>query len=114
MTLTRVFFFQAEDGIRYVAVTGVQTCALPIFGRDQLPHLEVTRTVARRFNTRYRPTFTEPRALISEAPAVLGADGHKMSKSRGNAIALRDSADTTAAIIKGFKTDSERHITFDP
>jgi tryptophanyl-tRNA synthetase len=74
----------------------------------------VTRTVARRFNTRYRPTFTEPRALISEAPAVLGADGHKMSKSRGNAIALRDSADATAAIIKGFKTDSQRHITFDP
>ncbi|GAA1994070.1 tryptophan--tRNA ligase [Catenulispora subtropica] len=83
-------------------------------GRDQLPHLEVTRTVARRFNTRYRPVFTEPRALISDAPSVLGADGAKMSKSRGNTIPLRASADETAALIKGFKTDADRHITYDP
>src|SRR5215472_18306089 len=61
-------------------------------GRDQLPHLEVTRTVARRFNTRYAPVFTEPRALISNAPSVLGSDGAKMSKSRGNTIALAASA----------------------
>ncbi|NUR60991.1 MAG: tryptophan--tRNA ligase [Catenulispora sp.] len=83
-------------------------------GRDQLPHLEVTRTVARRFNTRYRPLFTEPRALISDAPSVLGSDGAKMSKSRGNTIALRATADETAAVIKGFKTDPDRHITYDP
>ena len=83
-------------------------------GRDQLPHLEVTRTVARRFNTRYAEVFTEPRALISEAPLLLGADGTKMSKSRGNTIALQAGADETAAAIRGFKTDAERHITFDP
>jgi tryptophanyl-tRNA synthetase len=83
-------------------------------GKDQLPHLEVTRTVARRFNTRYAPVFTEPRALISGAPSVLGSDGAKMSKSHGNAIALQATADETAAIIKGFKTDTDRHITFDP
>ena len=83
-------------------------------GRDQLPHLEVTRTVARRFNTRYAPVFTEPRALISDAPMVLGSDGHKMSKSHGNAIALQATADETAAVIKGFKTDADRQITFDP
>jgi tryptophanyl-tRNA synthetase len=83
-------------------------------GRDQLPHLEVTRTVARRFNTRYAPVFTEPRALISDAPSVLGSDGHKMSKSHGNTIPLQATADQTAALIKGFKTDTERHITFDP
>ncbi|MEY9930659.1 tryptophanyl-tRNA synthetase [Catenulispora sp. GP43] len=83
-------------------------------GRDQLPHLEVTRTVARRFNTRYAPVFTEPRALISDAPSVLGADGAKMSKSHGNTIPLQATADQTAGIIKGFKTDTDRHITFDP
>ena len=83
-------------------------------GKDQLPHLEVTRTVARRFNTRYAPVFTEPRALISDAPSVLGSDGHKMSKSHGNTIPLQATADETAAIIKGFKTDADRLITFDP
>jgi tryptophanyl-tRNA synthetase len=83
-------------------------------GKDQLPHLEVTRTVARRFNTRYAPVFTEPRALISDAPSVLGSDGHKMSKSHGNTIPLQASSDETAAIIKGFKTDADRQITFDP
>ncbi|WP_438801899.1 tryptophan--tRNA ligase [Catenulispora pinistramenti] len=83
-------------------------------GKDQLPHLEVTRTVARRFNTRYTPVFTEPKALISDAPSVLGSDGHKMSKSHGNTIALQAGADETAAIIKGFKTDTDRHITYDP
>ncbi|NUP50314.1 MAG: tryptophan--tRNA ligase [Catenulispora sp.] len=83
-------------------------------GRDQLPHLEVTRTVARRFNTRYRPVFTEPRALISDAPSVLGTDGTKMSKSRGNTIELRASPDETAAVIKSFKTDTDRRISYDP
>ena len=83
-------------------------------GKDQLPHLEVTRTVARRFNTRYARVFTEPRALISDAPSVLGSDGNKMSKSHGNTIPLQASADQTAEIIKGFKTDTERRITFDP
>ncbi|WP_194894683.1 tryptophan--tRNA ligase [Catenulispora pinisilvae] len=83
-------------------------------GKDQLPHLEVTRTVARRFNTRYAPVFTEPKALISDAPSVLGSDGHKMSKSQGNTIALQAGADETAAIIKGFKTDTDRHITYEP
>ena len=83
-------------------------------GRDQLPHLEVTRTIARRFNQRYAPLFTEPRALVSQAPSVLGADGAKMSKSRGNTIPLGADADTTAATIKGFKTDTDRAITYDP
>lgn len=83
-------------------------------GKDQLPHLEVTRTVARRFNTRYAPVFTEPRALISGAPSVLGSDGRKMSKSHGNTIPLHATADQTAAILKGFKTDNDRRIAFDP
>ncbi|MFJ6940339.1 tryptophan--tRNA ligase [Streptomyces sp. NPDC101132] len=83
-------------------------------GRDQLPHLEVTRTVARRFNDRYGQVFPEPAALLSAAPVLLGTDGTKMSKSRGNAIALAATADETARLLKGAKTDADRHITYDP
>ncbi|MFI6943634.1 tryptophan--tRNA ligase [Streptomyces sp. NPDC050418] len=83
-------------------------------GQDQLPHLEVTRTVARRFGDRYGAVFPVPDALLSEAPLLLGTDGTKMSKSRGNAISLASGADETARLIKGAKTDGERHITYDP
>ncbi|GAA3205610.1 tryptophan--tRNA ligase [Actinocorallia longicatena] len=83
-------------------------------GRDQLPHLEVTRTIARRFSERYGPLFPQPEALLSEAPLLLGTDGTKMSKSRGNAISLAATADETAALIRGAKTDSDRRITYDP
>ncbi|MFG2625064.1 tryptophan--tRNA ligase [Streptomyces sp. NPDC048473] len=83
-------------------------------GRDQLPHLEVTRTVARRFNERYGEVFPEPDALLSAAPLLLGTDGTKMSKSRANSIALGADADETARLIKGAKTDAERHITYEP
>lgn len=83
-------------------------------GRDQLPHLEVTRTVARRFNERYGPVFPTPEALLSRAPHVLGTDGGKMSKSRGNAIPLAATADETARLIRRARTDTERTITYDP
>jgi tryptophanyl-tRNA synthetase len=83
-------------------------------GRDQLPHLELTRTIARRFDQRYGPVFTEPDALLSQAPLLLGTDGTKMSKSRGNAIALRDDEDRTAALLRRATTDSERTITYEP
>lgn len=83
-------------------------------GQDQLPHLEVTRTVARRFNERYGRLFPEPEALLSAAPLLLGTDGTKMSKSRANSIALSADEDATARLIKGATTDAERHITYDP
>ncbi|RFS83707.1 tryptophan--tRNA ligase [Actinomadura spongiicola] len=83
-------------------------------GRDQLPHQEITRTVARRFNERYGPVFPVPDALLSAAPSLLGTDGQKMSKSRGNAIALSAGPDETARLIKGAVTDTDRHITFAP
>lgn len=83
-------------------------------GQDQLPHVEVTRLVAHRFNARYGAVFPEPDALLSRAPLLLGTDGGKMSKSRGNAITLRATADETAALLKRAKTDSGRHITYDP
>ncbi|WP_331767149.1 tryptophan--tRNA ligase [Embleya sp. NBC_00896] len=87
-------------------------------GQDQLPHLELTRTIARRFNDRYAtaadPVFPEPDALLSAAPLLLGTDGTKMSKSRGNAVALGATADETARLIRGAKTDADRHITYEP
>ncbi|CCH32219.1 tryptophan--tRNA ligase [Actinosynnema sp. NPDC047251] len=83
-------------------------------GQDQLPHLEVTRTVARRFNERYGHVFPEPDALLSAAPLLLGTDGTKMSKSRRNAVNLAATPDETVARIKGAKTDALRHITYEP
>ena len=88
-------------------------------GQDQLPHVEVTRLIARRFNDRYpgaggAAVFPEPDALLSDAPLLLGTDGGKMSKSRGNAIALRATADETARLVKGAKTDGLRRISYDP
>ncbi|MFE7789066.1 tryptophan--tRNA ligase [Streptomyces sp. NPDC057460] len=83
-------------------------------GQDQLPHLEVTRSVARRFNERYGAVFPEPDALLSAAPLLLGTDGGKMSKSRGNSIALGATADETARLIRGAKTDTDRRITYEP
>lgn len=86
-------------------------------GHDQLAHLEVTRTLARRFNDRYspqQPVFTVPEALVGQAPTLFGIDGTKMSKSRGNAIELRASADQTSALIRRAKTDSDRRITYEP
>jgi len=90
-------------------------------GKDQLPHLEQARVVARRFDERYGradkavPVFRAPDALLSEgAVSILGMDGTKMSKSRGNVIELGMTADETAKIIKKAVTDSDRHITYDP
>ena len=83
-------------------------------GRDQLPHIELTRLIARRFNNRYGKVFPEVDALLSETPLLPGLDGRKMSKSYGNAISISMTPEETAKRIKKSKTDSERMITFDP
>ncbi|CNE05918.1 tryptophanyl-tRNA synthetase [Mycobacterium tuberculosis] len=83
-------------------------------GSDQLPHQELTRTIARRFNERYAPVFPVPDALLSAAPLLLGTDGQKMSKSRGNAIALSAGPDETTGLIRRAVTDTDRHITYEP
>lgn len=89
-------------------------------GQDQLPHLEQARLIAQRFDKRYGranpevPVFRRPEALLSEVPLLLGTDGTKMSKSRGNTIELGMTADETAKILKKAKTDAERTITYDP
>jgi tryptophanyl-tRNA synthetase len=89
-------------------------------GKDQLPHLEQARVVARRFDQRYgrvdpdTPVFPTPEALLSPAVNLLGVDGQKMSKSRHNAIELAMDADTTARQVRAAVTDGDRHITYDP
>lgn len=83
-------------------------------GKDNLPHIEMTRVLARRFNDRYGAIFPEPDALLTTTPEVPGLDGRKMSKSYGNAISLGMSADETARLIRRIPTDSERRITYDP
>ena len=82
-------------------------------GKDQLPHIEVTRLIARRFNERYARVFPEPEALLTDAIEIPGLDGRKMSKSYGNAISLSMTPEETAKRIKKSPTDSERTITFD-
>lgn len=83
-------------------------------GADQLPHIEQTRNIARRFNERYKKVFSLPTGLLSDVPILPGLDGRKMSKSYGNAISLSMSAEETAKLIKKSQTDSERTITYDP
>jgi tryptophanyl-tRNA synthetase len=77
-------------------------------GVDQVPHLEITREIARRFNGLYREVFPEPQALLTEFPKVPGTDGRKMSKSYENAIFLGDPADLVEKKIRTMMTDPAR------
>lgn len=83
-------------------------------GKDNLPHVEMTRTIARRFGERYARVFPVPDALLTDAPDLPGLDGRKMSKSHGNGIALGMTEDETAETIRRARTDGERLITYDP
>lgn len=98
---------QAADILLYKALT------VPV-GKDQLPHIELTREVARRFNNLYGNVLPEPDALLSHFPAIPGVDGRKMSKSYKNDIKLADTSDETAAKIKKMITDPQKVYKGDP
>jgi tryptophanyl-tRNA synthetase len=83
-------------------------------GHDQLPHLEITREIARRFNHLYGEVFPEPAAFLTETPKLLGLDGRKMSKSYGNAIFLSESAEETEKKVLSMVTDVQRPRRTDP
>jgi len=83
-------------------------------GHDQLPHLEITREITRRFNYLYGNVFPEPEALLTETPKLPGLDGRKMSKSYGNSIYLSDSAEETSKKVMSMVTDTERVRRADP
>ncbi|MBI2370677.1 MAG: tryptophan--tRNA ligase [Deltaproteobacteria bacterium] len=83
-------------------------------GVDQLPHVELTREIVRRFNHFYGEIFPVPEAKLTEVPKLPGVDGRKMSKSYGNAIYLGDSAETVEEKVLTAKTDPARARRHDP
>ncbi|MBM3945412.1 MAG: tryptophan--tRNA ligase [SAR202 cluster bacterium] len=84
-------------------------------GEDQLPHIELTREIARKFNRTYGEVFPEPQALIGRVPRLVGTDGKaKMSKSIGNAIYLGDGAEEVTRRVRGMYTDPTRLRATDP
>ena len=98
---------QAADIIMYKA-NGV-----PV-GVDQVPHVEITREIARRFNYFYGNVFPEPEAILTQTPKILGLDRRKMSKSYYNAIFLSDSPEEVTAKVLQMITDPQRARKSDP
>jgi tryptophanyl-tRNA synthetase len=98
---------QAADILVYKAST------VPV-GEDQLPHIELTREIARRFNQLYGETFPEPDALLSPTPRLPGTDNRTMHTSYGNAIFLRDTPEETTRKVMSMYTDPTRIHANDP
>lgn len=99
---------QAADILLYKAH------AVPI-GEDQLPHLELTREIARRFNHIYKTSlFPDCQAILTETPRLLGIDGRKMSKSYQNAIDLSDTEEVIRKKTQNMFTDPKRIKMVDP
>ncbi|WP_248928477.1 tryptophan--tRNA ligase [Paenibacillus hamazuiensis] len=95
-------------------ITFCKATIIPV-GEDQLPHLELTRKIVRRFGELYRPVLVEPRAVVGDVPRLAGLDGHgKMSKSQGNAIALDSSREELESRIRKAVTDPARVRKDDP
>ncbi len=98
---------QAADIIMYKA-----NC-VPV-GVDQVPHVEITREIARRFNYFYGEIFPEPESILTQTPKIMGLDRRKMSKSYNNAIYLSDSSDEIASKVSKMITDPQRAKKSDP
>jgi tryptophanyl-tRNA synthetase len=99
--------------IQTVDITIVKGELVPV-GEDQVPHLELSREIVRRFNRLYGDVLIEPRALLSPAPVVPGSDGRKMSSSLDNAIDVRDDETTVRERIRTFLTDPQKIRLGDP
>lgn len=83
-------------------------------GVDQVPHIEITREIARRFNSLYGEIFPEPQPLLTEIPKIPGVDGRKMSKSYGNAVFLSDTPKEIDQKLSRMMTDPARVKRTDP
>jgi tryptophanyl-tRNA synthetase len=83
-------------------------------GEDQVPHVELTREIARRFNGFYGQVFPEAQALLTPTPKLPGTDGRKMSKSYDNAIFLSDPPEVVSGKLAGMMTDPARKRRYDP
>jgi tryptophanyl-tRNA synthetase len=77
-------------------------------GEDQLPHLELTREIGRRFNHLYKSVFKDPHAILTQMPRLLGLDGRKMSKSYGNTLDLSDTDESIKEKVRTMFTDPKR------
>jgi tryptophanyl-tRNA synthetase len=98
---------QAADILMYRAH------AVPV-GEDQIPHLELTREIARKFNGTYDEVFPEPETLLTSFPKVPGPDGRKMSKSLGNHILMSDPPDRVQEVVTSAITDPQKIRKDDP
>jgi tryptophanyl-tRNA synthetase len=88
--------------------------AVPV-GEDQVPHVEITREIARKFNNQYGKVFPEPEPLLTQFPRLQGIDGNaKMSKSLGNAILLSDNSEIVKAKMRKAVTDPKKIRKGDP
>jgi len=95
-------------------ITFCKATLVPV-GEDQVPHIEQTRKIVRRFNELYAPVLFEPKAIVGEVPRLVGLDGKsKMSKSMGNAITLDSTAQEVREKIQVAVTDHARIRKSDP
>ncbi len=109
----RTFGFLGYPVLQAADILIYRADGVPV-GVDQLPHVELTREIARRFNFLYAPVFPEPDALLTDIPKLTGIDGRKMSKSYGNCIYLSDSEDTIRKQVGAMVTDVQRPRRKDP
>lgn len=98
---------QAGDILLY------KTNSVPV-GEDQLPHIELTRELAKKFNSLYKDVLTIPKGILTETPRLPGLDGRKMSKSYNNSIYLSDNEDTVSKKVMTMITDPQRIKRNDP
>ncbi len=110
---TDTYGFLGYPVLQAVDILIYKAQAVPV-GEDQLPHIELSREIARRFNNLYGETFPEPQAMLTETPRLPGTDGRKMSKSYGNAIYFEDSEEEVKKKVMSFYTDPQKLRKGDP
>ncbi len=110
---TDTYGFLGYPVLQAVDILIYKAQAVPV-GEDQLPHIELSREIARRFNHLYGETFPEPQAMLTETPRLLGTDGRKMSKSYNNAIYFADNEEEVRKKVMSFYTDPQKLRKGDP
>ncbi|MFP3867506.1 MAG: tryptophan--tRNA ligase [Desulfobacteraceae bacterium] len=109
----RMFGFLGYPVLQAADILMYKAHGVPV-GVDQLPHVELTREIARRFNHLYGQVFPEPETILTEIPKLLGIDGRKMSKSYHNCIYLSDPPEVIRAKVSMMVTDTLRPRKKDP
>ncbi|MCX7990255.1 MAG: tryptophan--tRNA ligase [Aquificaceae bacterium] len=110
---TDTYGFLGYPVLQAVDILIYKAQAVPV-GEDQLPHVELSREIARRFNSLYGDTFPEPQAMLTETPKLPGTDGRKMSKSYNNAIYFADTKEEVQRKVMSFFTDPQKLRKGDP